>query len=91
MAPPTEFWLQRTSFCPAQRRTSSPPRIGDGDSRRNSFFSLQRIAALPIDLLLPAHGEPFGDAAGRARRAMAHTIAGLKFMDPLETGVFEVS
>lgn len=69
-----------------------PPMDGDGDSVAQFLSSLQRVAALPIELVLPAHGEPFSDAAGRAEELIAHHDRRLgELMDLLEAGVHEVS
>lgn len=46
---------------------------GDGaDALAQFLASLRRLAALPIELVLPSHGEPYTDAAGRARELIAH-------------------
>lgn len=44
------------------------PAWDGGDSLADFLASLDRVAALPLRLVLPAHGEPFTDAAGRARQ-----------------------
>lgn len=45
----------------------------DGSDALAAFFaSLRRLAALPITLVLPAHGEPYTDAAGRAQELIEH-------------------
>ena len=44
------------------------PAWDGGDSLADFLTSLDRVAALPVRLVLPAHGEPFTDAAGRARQ-----------------------
>lgn len=69
-----------------------PPMDGNTDSVAEFLSSLQRVASLPIDLVLPAHGEPFTDAVGRAEELMAHHDRRLDdLMDLLEAGVTEVS
>lgn len=44
----------------------------DTDSLDDFLRSLDRIAGLPVSLVLPAHGEPYADAAGRARELREH-------------------
>lgn len=69
-----------------------PPMDGDGDAVAQFVSSLRRVAALPIGLVLPAHGEPFNDAAGRAEELIAHHDRRLDdLMNLLEAGVGEVS
>ncbi len=48
------------------------PATDGGDALAQFLASLQRLAALPIELVLPSHGEPYRDAAGRARELIAH-------------------
>jgi glyoxylase-like metal-dependent hydrolase (beta-lactamase superfamily II) len=44
----------------------------DGSDALAGFLaSLRRLAELPVTLVLPAHGEPYTDAAGRARELIA--------------------
>ena len=47
------------------------PAWDGGDALADFLASLERVAALPVRLVLPAHGEPFTDAAGRARQLQA--------------------
>jgi glyoxylase-like metal-dependent hydrolase (beta-lactamase superfamily II) len=42
------------------------------DAVSDFVASLERVAALEISLVLPSHGEPFTDAAGRAAQLIAH-------------------
>jgi glyoxylase-like metal-dependent hydrolase (beta-lactamase superfamily II) len=48
------------------------PAPGHDDTLQEFFDSLDRVAALPVRLVLPAHGEPYADAAGRARELECH-------------------
>lgn len=48
------------------------PAWDDADALAQFLDSLRRVADLPIDLVLPAHGEPYTDAAGRARELLDH-------------------
>lgn len=47
------------------------------DALADFLDSLRRVAELPIRLVLPAHGEPFTDATGRARELVRHHEARL--------------
>lgn len=49
-----------------------PPMDGDEDAVAEFLSSLRRVAELPIGLVLPAHGEPYADARGRARELIEH-------------------
>ncbi len=49
-----------------------PPMEGDGDAVAQFLSSLRRVAELPISVVLPAHGEPYPDARGRARELIEH-------------------
>jgi glyoxylase-like metal-dependent hydrolase (beta-lactamase superfamily II) len=42
------------------------------DALGDFLASLDRVAALPIELVLPAHGAPYTDAAARARELRRH-------------------
>jgi glyoxylase-like metal-dependent hydrolase (beta-lactamase superfamily II) len=42
------------------------------DAVADYLSSLRRVAALDIRLVLPAHGEPFTDAIGRAAELIEH-------------------
>jgi len=42
------------------------------DAVSDFIASLERLAELEISLVLPSHGEPFTDAAGRAAQLIAH-------------------
>jgi glyoxylase-like metal-dependent hydrolase (beta-lactamase superfamily II) len=44
------------------------------DTMGRYVASLERIAALPVDLALPAHGEPFPRVADRAREVIRHQL-----------------
>lgn len=48
------------------------PAPGHADTLQEFLDSLARVAALPIELVLPAHGEPYEDAAKRARELARH-------------------
>jgi glyoxylase-like metal-dependent hydrolase (beta-lactamase superfamily II) len=48
------------------------PGFDGADALADFLHSLQRMAALPITLVLPAHGEPYRDADARARELAAH-------------------
>ncbi len=49
-----------------------PPMEGEGDAVAQFLSSLRRVAELRIGLVLPAHGEPYADARGRARELIEH-------------------
>ncbi|HHX87094.1 MAG TPA: MBL fold metallo-hydrolase [Firmicutes bacterium] len=49
----------------------------------NYFSSLKKISTLNIDLILPAHGDTFGDLAGRVEMLYLHHRERLKFMAKL--------
>ncbi len=42
------------------------------DPLSDYLASLRRLRGLPVDLVLPSHGEPFGDLAGRIDGILAH-------------------
>jgi glyoxylase-like metal-dependent hydrolase (beta-lactamase superfamily II) len=44
------------------------------DTMGRYVASLERIAALPAELALPAHGEPFGQVPGRAGEVVRHQL-----------------
>lgn len=48
------------------------PAWGDADALAQFLASLRRVAELPIDLVLPAHGAPYSDARGRAQELLTH-------------------
>lgn len=48
------------------------PAWDDTDALDQFLTSLRRVAALPIELVLPAHGAAYTDAAGRVRELLAH-------------------
>lgn len=48
------------------------PSANGADTLAEFLASLRRVAALPIDLVLPAHGEAYTDAQGRAQELLAH-------------------
>jgi glyoxylase-like metal-dependent hydrolase (beta-lactamase superfamily II) len=48
------------------------PGFDGADALADFLGSLQRMAALPNTLVLPAHGEPYGDAQARADELAAH-------------------
>jgi glyoxylase-like metal-dependent hydrolase (beta-lactamase superfamily II) len=48
------------------------PAADGSDALADFLASLERLAALPIRLVLPSHGEPYADAPGRARELVAH-------------------
>jgi glyoxylase-like metal-dependent hydrolase (beta-lactamase superfamily II) len=48
------------------------PAPGHRDTLAEFFDSLERVASLPVELVLPAHGEPFRDAASRAHELQRH-------------------
>jgi glyoxylase-like metal-dependent hydrolase (beta-lactamase superfamily II) len=47
------------------------PASDGSDALADFLASLRRLAGLPVTLVLPAHGEPYTDAAGRARELIA--------------------
>jgi glyoxylase-like metal-dependent hydrolase (beta-lactamase superfamily II) len=48
------------------------PAADGSDALADFLASLRRLAALPITLVLPAHGEPYSDAAARADELIQH-------------------
>lgn len=48
------------------------PSPNGSDALADFLASLERVAALPISLVLPAHGEAYGDASARAAELQAH-------------------
>lgn len=48
------------------------PAMDDADALAQFLFSLRRVAELPIDLVLPAHGDPYTDARARAQELLDH-------------------
>jgi glyoxylase-like metal-dependent hydrolase (beta-lactamase superfamily II) len=56
------------------------------DAVADYLGSLARVAALDISLVLPAHGEPFADAAGRAAELIAHHERRLERLEDLLAG-----
>jgi glyoxylase-like metal-dependent hydrolase (beta-lactamase superfamily II) len=48
------------------------PAWGDTDALQQFLTSLRRVADLPVDLVLPAHGQPYTDAHGRAQELLDH-------------------
>lgn len=48
------------------------PAPGHPDTLQEFFDSLERVAALPVSLVLPAHGAEYTDAGARARELRAH-------------------
>jgi glyoxylase-like metal-dependent hydrolase (beta-lactamase superfamily II) len=55
------------------------------DPLSDYLASLDRLRALPVDLVLPSHGEPFVDLAGRIADLTAHHAArNLRILDALE-------
>mgnify|MGYP002336060167 CR=1 FL=1 len=48
------------------------PAPGHEDTLQEFLDSLDRVAALPIQIVLPAHGDPYSDAARRARDLQQH-------------------
>ena len=48
------------------------PTSDGSDALADFLASLRRLAELPVTLVLPAHGEPYTDAAGRARELIEH-------------------
>jgi len=48
------------------------PGLGGRDALADFLASLERLAALPVRMVLPAHGEPFADARARARQLRGH-------------------
>lgn len=61
----------------------------DGSDALGEFLaSLERIEQLPVKLVLPAHGEPYTDAAGRARELRDHHLRRLsQLVDAVACGV----
>lgn len=48
------------------------PAPGHADTLQEFFDSLERVAGLPVTMVLPAHGAAYADAAARARELRAH-------------------
>jgi glyoxylase-like metal-dependent hydrolase (beta-lactamase superfamily II) len=48
------------------------PASDGSDALADFLASLERLAALPIKLVLPSHGEPYADASTRARELLDH-------------------
>jgi glyoxylase-like metal-dependent hydrolase (beta-lactamase superfamily II) len=48
------------------------PSPNGSDALADFLGSLERVGSLPVSLVLPAHGEPYSDASGRAAELMAH-------------------
>lgn len=65
----------------------------DGTDALGEFLaSLARIEKLPVKLVLPAHGEPYTDAARRARELRDHHLRRLsQLVDAVASGVGDVS
>jgi glyoxylase-like metal-dependent hydrolase (beta-lactamase superfamily II) len=57
------------------------PAWDGGDALADFLASLERVASLPVQLVLPAHGEPFTDAAGRARQLQEFHRARLRRLE----------
>lgn len=63
------------------------PSADGSDALADFLGSLRRLAELPITLVLPAHGEPYTDAGGRARELIAHHEARLETLrDAMRSG-----
>jgi glyoxylase-like metal-dependent hydrolase (beta-lactamase superfamily II) len=56
------------------------------DAVADYLASLRRVAALDVSLVLPAHGEPFPDAAARAHELIAHHERRLTALESLLAG-----
>jgi glyoxylase-like metal-dependent hydrolase (beta-lactamase superfamily II) len=56
------------------------------DAVADYLSSLRRVAALEIALVLPAHGEPFTDAPGRAAELIAHHERRLTRLEDMLSG-----
>jgi glyoxylase-like metal-dependent hydrolase (beta-lactamase superfamily II) len=68
------------------------PGFDGGDALGDFLASLARIEKLPVKLVLPAHGEPYTDAAGRARELRDHHLRRLsQLVDAVSSGVGDVS
>lgn len=68
------------------------PSLDDSDALAEFFVSLDRVATLPVSLVLPAHGAPYTDAAGRARELRAHHLARLDVLRrALRDGLTEIA
>ena len=48
------------------------PAPGHEDTLQEYLDSLDRVAELPVRVVLPAHGDPYADAAARARQLKRH-------------------
>ncbi|HWF56614.1 MAG TPA: MBL fold metallo-hydrolase [Solirubrobacteraceae bacterium] len=48
------------------------PAADGSDALADFLASVSRLASLPVSLVLPSHGEPYADAAGRAAELLAH-------------------
>jgi glyoxylase-like metal-dependent hydrolase (beta-lactamase superfamily II) len=63
------------------------PSADGSDALADFLASLRALAALPITLVLPAHGEPYADAANRAQELLAHHEQRLeKLRDAMRAG-----
>lgn len=68
------------------------PSFDGSDALGDFLASLARIEQLPIRVVLPAHGNPYKDAQGRARELRAHHLRRLaQLVDVVEGGVGDVS
>ena len=70
-----------TTCCRRSPRTSAG--LGPAATRWSTFFdSLDKVAALGPDVtvVLPAHGHPFSDLAGRAKAIREHHLARLELV-----------
>lgn len=56
------------------------------DAVADYLASLRRVAELDVSLVLPGHGEPFADAAGRAGELIAHHERRLTKLEDLLAG-----
>lgn len=67
------------------------PGFDGADALADFLDSLQRMAALPITLVLPAHGKSYPDAAVRARELAAHHARRLKqLQSAMHAGVHDL-
>jgi glyoxylase-like metal-dependent hydrolase (beta-lactamase superfamily II) len=48
------------------------PAADGSDALADFLASIERVGALPVTLVLPAHGEPYTDAAGRGQELLRH-------------------
>jgi glyoxylase-like metal-dependent hydrolase (beta-lactamase superfamily II) len=68
------------------------PSFDEADALGDFLASLARIEKLPVKLVLPAHGEPYTDAAGRARELRDHHLRRLsQLVDAVASGIGDVS